>query len=412
MRKLIFSFFVLLGTFPLVAQEFQYKALLPEIDSSYFYNIFLPPEVTSKLNYKFSDIRIYNKKGKEIPFIRDTEENRFKTTSGRKLKIIQNEHKPAKKYTLVLIHDPDKRKISNFVLTVKNIDAEYWLHISGSNDLKTWHILKSNTRYQPEFSDSSTTKIIIDDLPETNYEYYRILVYDYNRVPLPVIDVYSYALYKRNVSYVEVPKPHFVQDDSTEANRTIVKISFDQPQYIDKIEFIISAPEYYLRKAELTKRDTLTGRKIRLQYYDQKQKDFYLCSDSSNILTLSRYYAKDLYLIVENNNDEPLKFSDVRAYQKKEYLIAYLNKGQKYHIEFGNKNVPEPIYDLKYFKDKIPSDRPEITVGKVIKILTGNARHTQMYIQPLYLWIALGVIVLFLVLISVKVFRSVKRNDL
>jgi hypothetical protein len=249
-------------------------------------------------------------------------------------------------------------------------------------------------------------------LPETNYEYYRILLYDYNRIPLQVVDVYTYDLYKRNITYVEVAKPRFVQDDSSEANRTILKISFDTPQYIDKIEFIISAPQYYLRKAELSKRDTATGRKIRLQYYDQKQKDFFLCSDSSNVLTLSRYYAKELYLIVENNNDEPLKFADVRAYQKKEYLIAYLNRGQKYHIEFGNKNVPEPIYDLKYFKDKIPSDRPEITVGKVIKILSGSAVHTQMYIRPLYLWIALGVIVVFLLLISVKVYRGNKRTDL
>ncbi len=411
MKRLLFLLFLL----PSLARGqyfFQYKADIQRVDSTGFYNIFLPPDVTSKLNYKFSDIRIYDIRGKEVPYIRDTEENRFKTAKRDKLRIIQNEHKTAKKYTVVMIHNPDHKTFSNLAFIIKNTDAQIWVNISASNDLKDWQILKNNVRYQKEFSDSATAQLLINDLPEANYEYYRIIFFDYNREPIVVLNAYTYYVEKRHREYVEVPHPRFFQDDTTEPQKTIVKIVFNEPQYVDKIVFKIKSPEYYLRKAELTTRDTSTGKKIRLQYYFHNQKDFYLCSDSSNELLLSRYYAKELYLVVDNNNNEPLQFEDIRAYQLKEHLIAKLERGKRYIIKFGNKNVPAPIYDLKYFINKIPRNRPEITVENIVKLSNPQKEARHVYIKPIYLWVALIIVLIIMIIISVRVFTKHKTDEL
>ncbi len=391
---------------------FQYKADLQRVDSTGFYNIFLPPAVTSKLNYKFSDIRIYDARDKEIPYIRDTEENRFKTAKREKLRIIQNEHKTAKKYTVLMIHNPDHKTFSNLAFIIKNTDAQIWVNISASNDLKNWQLLKNNVRYQKEFSDSATAQLLINDLPESNYEYYRIIFFDYNREPIVILNAYTYYVEKKHKEYVEVPRPVFYQDDTTEPQKTIVRIIFKEPQYIDKIVFKINSPEYYLRKAELTTRDTSTGKKIKLQYYFNNQKDFYLCSDSTNELLLSRYYAKELYLVVDNNNNEPLKFQDIRAYQTKEYLIAKLQRGRHYIVKFGNQNVPAPIYDLKYFINKIPRNRPVITVTNIIKLSNPKAENKHLYIKPIYLWITLIIVLVIMIVISVRIFTKHKTDEL
>ena len=411
MKYLVLTFMLIIPQVFFAQYQFQYKADLPKIDSTYFYNIYLPPKVTSKLNYKFSDIRIYDARGREIPYIRNTEENLYKTAKRKRLKILQNEHKITKKYTILLLHNPRKEKIKNLMFTIKNTDAEIWLNISGSDDLKNWQILKNNVRYQHEFSDSATAMLIINDLPETDFEYYRIIFYDYNKEPILVYDAYTLLVYGQKKEYVEVPRPHFTQDDTTEPHKTILHIWFDQPQYIDKITFTIASPQFYLRKAELTTRDSSTGRKIRLKYYFQNQKDFYLCSDSSNELLVSRYFAKDLYLTVENNNNPPLKFTDVRAYQLKEIIIAQLHKGRHYVVKFGNKNVPPPIYDLKYFQSKIPKDRPEITVQNIVKLSSVKQERKAIYIKPVYLWIALAVVVIIMTLISIQLFKKYKPND-
>lgn len=411
MKRIFFILFILISTFEAKSQIFAYQAKINKVDSSGYYHIFMPPAVTAKLNYKFSDIRIYDKKGKEIPYIRFSEDQLFKTSKFTVLKILANQYKRTKKFTQVLVHNNKKLKINNFVLIVDDPkNSEVWVNIAGSNDRKNWNVLKNNSRYLPEYTDSATAEVRIIDLPESNFNYYRIMVFDFGKLIFNVHKVINYKISNYNEEYVEVPKPSFEQDDTTESNKTIVKIKFDEPQYIDKIKFKITYPPYYLRKAEITKKDTTSGKKIRLQLYDQNQKDFYLCSDSSNTLHLSRYNVQTLFLIVYNNDDEPLKFSDVEAFQRKEYLIAYLEKGKNYIVKFGNSNVAPPIYDLKFFKNKIPQKCPVTTITGVKKIIRTHSNKKNIYIKPVYLWIAFAVVVLILTLISLKMFVINAKN--
>lgn len=398
--------------FSLSAQDYLYQASLPIVDSSAYYHIYLPPAVTSKLNHKFSDLRIFNTQEVEIPYIRLSEDEIYKTAKSIELKILQNDYKRAKKYSLLLIHNDNLININNFVLVVDNPqNAEAWVNIAGSNDLKNWNILKNNSRYMPEYSDSTTTQVRIDDLPETNFEYYRLMVFDYNKLVFNVSKVLNFDIANKNIEFVEVQKPTFIQDDTSESNLTIVQISFDEPQYIDKIKFGISQPNNFLRKAEIAKKDSTTGRRIRLQFYDQNQKDFYLCSDSTNELLLSRYFAKNMFLVVTNNDDSPLTFSDITVYQQKEYIVAYLEAGTEYSLLFGNKNIPAPIYDLKFFNNKIPVECSIIEVLDIEQTTELNGGKKTIHIKPFFLWIVFFIVVVFLGLISVKMFIFSKNND-
>ena len=414
MKKTIYSLILIITFFGAKAQKFMYTADIDNVDTSAYFHIFLPPAVTSKLNYKFSDIRIYDEKGTEVPYIRFSEDQLFKTAKARELKILVNQYKRTKKYTQVLVHNPQKYKINNLVLVIDNPkNAEVWINVAGSNDRKNWNVLKNNARYLPEYSDSAKAEVRIIELPETNYDYYRIFVFDYGRYVFNVHNVINYDIGQKNNEFVELPKPDFFQDDTSELNKSIINIKFDEPQYVDKLQFWIKSPSYYLRKAEITKKDTTSGKKIRLQLYDQNQEDFYLCSDSSNVLLLSRYYVQNMFLIVYNNDNQPLKFSDIRAYQRKEYIIAHLEKGKKYTVRFGNKNVAPPIYDLKFFKNKIPAKCPEISVSNIKKAVDEKNKKKNIYIDPVYLWIVFGIVIIILTLISIKVFllNKKKTND-
>ena len=412
MKRIILISFLILGFWTLRSQDFMYQAELPIVDSSGYYHIFLSPDVTSKLNYKFSDLRIFDKKNNEIPYIRLAEDEIYKTAKSRTVKILQNEHKVIKKHTYLLVHNSNMQLINNFDIIVNNpMGAEAWINISGSNNLKNWNILKNNARYMPEFSDSVTAEIRIDDIPETKFEYYRIFIFDYNKTIFEVQKVLNYDIPKREVKFVELDNPSFTQDDSTEANQTILKLFYDNPQYIDKIKFYIKSPDNYLRTAEIVKKDSATGKRIRLQFYDQNQKDFYLCSDSINEILLSRYYAQNLFLIINNNDDKPLQFSKVRAFQREEFLVAYLEKGKNYSVYFGNKNVPPPIYDLKFFKNKIPVICQEIPIKNIILIDEQSKDKSKIKVKAIYLWIAFGVVILILAGISFKMFASKKTDD-
>ncbi|MEA3451757.1 MAG: hypothetical protein U9Q83_07615, partial [Bacteroidota bacterium] len=400
MRKILIAIVFIISAIITDAQEFIFRADLIQVDSSGYYHIFLNPQITSKLNDKFSDIRIYDKRLNEVPYIRLSEEDEmFKTASSKKLRIIENFHKRQKRESHIILNNSDKLDITNFVIIVNNPNkTEVWVDIAGSNDRKIWNVLKDHSRYMPEYSDSNTTEIRINNLPETSYQFYRIVLYDIDKVVFKVRYVLNYDIIEKDVEYVKVMKPIFFQDDTSEVNKTILNISFKEPQYIDKIKFYISKPSYYLRKAEVTKKDSTTGKKIRLLLFDPNQKDFFLCSDSSNILLLSRYYTKELFLVVNNNDDQPLVFDNLFVYQKKEYIVAYLEKSKKYHISFGNKNVPLPIYDLKFFKNKIPVNCPIVLTKNFENNFLNKKENKNIVISPLFLWIIFSFVVIILIL--------------
>lgn len=411
-KYLVAILLFILTSVSVFSQDFIYHANLPTVDSSGYYHIFLPPNVTSKLNHKFSDLRIFDKNENEVPYIRLSEDEMYKTAKSYEIKILQNDYKRTKKHSFLLIHNDKLLSINNFVLEVDNPqNAEAWLNIAGSNDLKNWNILKNNSRYMPEYSDSATAQIRINDLPESNFEYYRLMIFDFNKVIFNVKKVLNFDIAETNVEFVEVQKPTFIQDDTSESNLTIVQITFTEPQYIDKIWFEITEPKNYLRKAEITKKDSTTGKRIRLQFYDQNQRDFYLCSDSTNELLLSRYYAKNMFLIVSNNDDSPLKFSDITAYQQKEYIVAYLETAKEYEILFGNKNIPAPIYDLKFFKNKIPAKCPVVQIQDAV-LISDNANNAKIVsIKPVFLWIIFFVVIALLAGISIKMFLFSKKEN-
>jgi hypothetical protein len=394
------------------SQEFEWEAEIQEVDSNSYYDIFIRPEITSKLNYKFSDIRIFDEDNNEIPFVRRSETNANKISKKISLPFVENQHKISKKYTSVIVSNLKLEEVGNLFLIIENTNSEVWLNLSGSDDAKSWEVLKENTRYQPEVSDSLTAEINITDIPASKYQYYKILAYDFNTEVIIVANVFNYIIINKDRKFTEVMKPNFVQDDKSEVGRTILNISFAEEQYIDKISFEINNPRYFLRKAELTKKDSLTGKKIKLDYYDQKQNEFTLCSDSSNNLFLSRYKAKELFLVIDNNDDAALEISDITAFQENEYFVAYLEKDRKYYIRFGNKNVSPPIYDLKFFEDKIPEKVSDVGVKELIRLYDPKADNSkQIKIKPELLWLAFGIVVIILGVISIKVFRGAKNDQ-
>lgn len=394
------------------SQDFEYEAEIHQVDSNTYYDIFIRPEITSKLNYKFSDIRIYDVDNNEVPFVRRLEIDKDNTSQQLEMPFLENQHKISKKITSVIVDNQQYKQVDNLLLIIENTNSEVWLNISGSYDDKNWEILKENTRYQPEISDSLSTEVHIKNIPTSKYKYYKILAYDYNTEVINVLKVYNFKFSDKERKFSEVQKPTFIQDDTSETGKTIVNISFDEEQYIDKILFKISKPRYYLRKAELTKKDSLTGKKIKLDYYDQKQKEFNLCSDSSNAIFLSRYKAKELFLVIDNNDDAPLEIFDIVAYQENEYFIAYLEEAKTYFLRFGNKNLAPPIYDLKFFKDKIPEKTAVVDVHKIIRLIDKDAENKkQIKIKPGLLWLAFGIIVAILTVISYFVFKSSKTDE-
>lgn len=394
------------------AQNLKWQTHLNRTDTSGFFKIFLIPEITSKLNYNFADIRIFNQKNKEIPYLKSLDKTIKSTDKYHAYKIIENKHKLRKAYTRLLIHNPDKKDITNIVLFVENNDYEIVLKLSGSNDQKSWYIIKDNFSVLPVLSNKETTEVRILDFPLSNYEFYEILVYDYNHKAIKIKKAIYYDIKSENIKYQELKAPYISQDDTIQKEKSIVKLTFKEPQYIDKLVFDVeNNGGFYLRNVTLTKEFTQNEKTIKTEFYDEAPLNFQLSSTSDNTVYLPSYKAQILKIVIKNKNNEPLKIKSVKAYQLKTFLTVYLKEKQKYTLKFGNPQLETPLYDLKYFADSIPDTIPEINVGKLINLQkTKTEEERKWYVSPTYLWIIVGAIAAFLLYMSYKMFGELIRS--
>ncbi len=411
-NKFVSILFILLtiNTFLYAQGGYKWQAKVQPVDNPAYYQLYLSPEITSRLKHSFPDIRLYNEKNNEVQYILNQVKNIYGKGKKHKLKILKNKYRKFKHYTEILLENEDNAEISNLIFRVVNTNNPVFLKILGSSDSKNWYILKNNYPVVPEITNADTTDIKLLNMPASDFKFYKVLFHDYDEQRISVSSVYYYSRSDITAEYTELPKPVLTQKDTLD--KSIVTIEFADAQFIDMMTFGIQGPEFYLRKVQLLKSDTGMVNANGEEYYDQKTKKLWFGSLKSNRLVLSDFKAKKIELIIDNKDNQPLKIFKVNAYQLKNYMVAYLLPDTKYHLLFGNKNANFASYDLPYFKDTIPKILPETYIYAISKNKDSGAKVNIIWDFPLkHLWLFVGSFAFLLMLISIFLLIRIIKNN-
>lgn len=403
-RILVILSFIFLYHFS-IAQEFNWQAKIQEVDKAGYYKIFLTPDITSQLNHSFPDIRIEDEDNNEVQYILKKQKIVFDRGFRKELKILKNNHKKFKHFTELIIENEESINISNLVFKVVNTHNPVFLKIFGADDQKRWYVLKNNFPAVPEITDADSTEIKVMDIPESKFQFYKILFYDYDEKPIELSHVFYHSLSDIRAEYIQLTNPMITQKDTM--GKSIVTVEFAKPEFVDMLSFGIIGPEYYLRKVQMRKKDTSSTEISRDEFYDQFRKDFYFGSLKSNRINLYDYKAEKIEFIVDNKDNQPLVFFKANAYQLKNYIIAYLKPDINYYIIYGSEEASFPNYDLPYFKDTIPDILPETNIYNIKKTKKSSEKNTKVWnFPPKYLWFTVGILGVVLILISIKLLRE------
>ncbi len=406
---LIFIFSLMLNLIAF-SQTYNWQAKLESVKNPGYYEIFLSSDVTSHLHHAFPDIRLYDNKNNEIQYIINQKKIIYDKGKQTELKILKNKYRKFKHFTEVIAENTDKVEISNLIFKVVNTNNPVYIKILGSNDTRNWYILKNNYPTVPDITNEDTTEIKVMNLPRSDFKYFKILFHDYDEQNIEVIKVFYHHLADIRAEYTQLPKPKITQKDTLD--KSILTVEFDDAQFIDMLTFGIQGPEFYLRKVQMMKDDTISASVTGEEFYDQMKKDFWFGSLKSNRINLADYKAKKIVFIIDNKDNQPLKIYKVNAYQLKNYMIAYLLPGMKYHFLFGSKNANFPSYDLPFFKDTIPKVLPETYIYNIKKNAdSGNGINNIWNFPVKYLWLTIGISAIILIVISILLLRqTVMRN--
>jgi len=129
----------------------KWQADIQNVTKEGYYVLALTPELCSKMKSDFSDLRIIDSTGKQIPYF--IEETKHVTRENMFVNLpIESEEVITKKsynsfwrwrwkngLTRIVVENSQNAIIDNLSVIIKNSDAEKHLYINGSDDKKTWY---------------------------------------------------------------------------------------------------------------------------------------------------------------------------------------------------------------------------------------------------------------------------------
>jgi len=366
MKKLLYLI-LLLGP-SAYAQQLVAEASLDGVKANGFYTVSLPPGVTALLNRQMGNVRILDEDSVEVPYLNISDKPDYNNVVWKPFKMEMERRKGC--CTVITLLNENKAHLDNFLLLVKNAKVVKTAQLRGSDDRQTWYALVENLQLRfGELKSEEVTEVF--DFPLSNYSYYQLTINDSTTSPLNIVGALRTHEDIIHSMFVEVPNVSISSVDSVEDHATWATVRFDRPQYVDRLEFDIAGPHLYKRRAVIFRKVEYPDRKKTKTRLEEIQ-SFDIISGQSRPLFL---YAKEkeLFIRIENDNNQPLQFKQVGAYQLKHYLIAWLEAGHQYRLAIGEDNMYAPVYDLEFFRDSIPANPSGLEVGKLRRSLNQSS---------------------------------------
>jgi hypothetical protein len=405
MNKIIIFIILILISKGIKAFEFDQKADIDSIKVTGFTKINLSPDIISSLNLNYGDIRIMDSRQKEVPYLLYVEPSLTQKKFFREFTLLENSTTPNQKLSRILIQNTGKKILSEIIFNLQNSDIQKEMVLKGSDDLKNWFIITHNYPENISDFDDKTTEFRSLKFPPSNYGYFEITIVNKKHDPLHILKAGYYDMELAKAYYTRIPSPLITQKDSARVSR--IRLVFNKKYEISKLIWQISGPELYHRNCSLGN-FIKSGKKE----YFESYRIFQLSSKLQPVLDLDRFKADTLFMEIENTDNAPLKINGVEAYQMNIYLIASLNAGENYQLFFGNKELTNPEYDLKYFADLISDNIPVAYTKKPVLIKSEEIVKvkTSLLFNSKFLWIIIILVIGSLGGLSIKMIREMKSK--
>lgn len=377
------------------------------VRSAGFYNIVLTPEITAHCKTDYSDIRIVNEAGKWIPHILHApayETANHELMMDLKFSIAEN----SGTNTTIIIEGTQKTA-TNIGLVITNTAAERFCTISGTNDKKNWFVINDSIMLNPVAAQYATENIFRINFPQTSYRFYKIVIHNNNKDPFNIKDVLAYnpALEKANPLHKlnENPEPAILQKDSGKI--TYIKITQQLPFHFDHIRLLLSGVKYYNRQVDLYIPYTANS-----SFADPGQlaRSFTVSNNSILQFNVPLTNAPVFYLLINNEDNQPLTVKAIKTACSNHYITAYLDSGSNYKLIMGNTEALLPNYDLGKLNSNIPDSISFLAIGKITALAENTPQANATDNNKWILWTAIASALLILLFFSYKMLTEVDKQ--
>lgn len=392
------------------AQQYTWQAPVATPRQTGYQSILLSPEVTGRLRPDFSDLRLYDASGQEVPYLLRAEQPLQHKRLFKNYNILSYTHRKGCCSEL-LISNPEKRKINNISLLIGNADVRKEVKLSGSDNRKDWYVLKEHDILHAINNRESTAEAKLLDFPLSDYRYFRLQLNDSASAPLNILQAGYYDTHTEAGKYTPVLVQELTRRDSAAAKSTYIRLRFAQPVYPDRLEFTIASPQLYYREGRIQLHPAEPAPRRRSKRRQQQQiVPFILNSNAPTVVSLPRQKIQSLTIIIQNADNHPLEISSIRPLQLNRYMVADLSPKQAYTLRFGDPKASAPTYELQYFRDSIPANLPVLLTKAPEQLRGAGEQKDSTTTSKILIWITIGVVVTGLALMTVRMLNEMNRE--
>ena len=390
------------------SQNYLGEIQVPKVSKDGFYRISITPKVAGFLSTDFTNLRVVDKAGKEIPYLVREE---IPVRYNKKFQEYELEKRKTRTVTELVLKNPERKAINNIYLKIKNADVIKEAKLLGSDDRKDWFAIKEKFNLYPIDGGNGTFEMKVLDFPMSNYLFYSLRISDSLTAPINILNAGYYEANIENGQYEEVPgKVKWIND--TKKKSSSIKFSFDTIQIVDRVELKLKGEQkYFLRKAVLEETRERKLKKGKAEKYQVTIAGFEVSSTLPTQLDIAGSRLKDFQIVIDNEDNPPLELVSLKTFQLNRYVIAWLSSHDEYLLKIGNEKLPAPSYDLHFFSDSIPKQIDGLMVGDITVYEKPMAPSgTSFFNSKNFIWAAILIVALLLGYMAMKLVKDMGKS--
>lgn len=398
---LVFSFFNLLAQWP----NYSHQHKLKTTDAAW-QQLTLPLEAYAHCQASLHDVRVYGLTATgdtiEAPYLLENT-NSETVLSEAEFKIINTSQ--AKGGYFYTFEVPSKLALNTLHLNFDKANFNWQVELDGSQNQQDWFKLVSSYRLvgvQNQYKEFSFTTVVF---PQAKYQFLRLFIPGPNKPNL--LNAQLYLEEKSLGIFRDYHLASFKQNELKKRKETEITLSLAQVSPISKLKlYPADSLDFYrpIRVAFLAD-SVQTEKGWRYVYREVYQGTFH--SFNQDAFSFNSTLAQKLKITIINHDNAPLTIDSAALSGYQHQLICRLKPNKQYFLIYGWPNAPAPRYDLAQFKSSIPKNRDTVRVGAATKIAQENANLRSAFdLDQIWLWLALGLIALVLIVFSLKMMRS------
>ncbi|MFT3909412.1 MAG: hypothetical protein QM737_08315 [Ferruginibacter sp.] len=328
------------------------------------------------------------------------------------LKMIKRENTLS--FTDIIVTSVDSN-IYKLYVEIKNTLAERYCTLTGSDDLSYWYTINDSIAIKPEKSSFGDTNSEFKlEFPPVNYKYFKIHITNDAKAPYNIINVlgkgkmrefYYGGKWNPYYSNFENPASTIIQKDS--GSYSYFKITQPSSYHFNKIGIKLSGAKYFKRNARI--------------YFPESSNHSFsnpgVLKESivlSNNSTLEYYLQESnqttFYVVIQNDDNPPLKIEAVKTYSAYMLATAWFEKGKRYKMIFGNKDALEPKFDLKLADIDKTQIHPNVTVNTITQLPQIPVTITPVNKNKTMMWLIIAAAVLILTFFTYKLITDINKS--